>query len=350
MRTSRDRLIATALLLPIGVAVAFSIARLALEAGDVPDDDDLAAAAAHIAEQKLDDDDAIAVLPPWSLRPLLALQEHSARVVASDGPWWQLTRGRVRRLLVLREPDAEPWLAHLDLPPAASTTTFGVVTVTAHDAGGPALFDFRERLGDATVDVGAAPGGGERQPCSEPVRGGVHCGGRPAWLRVAREWALVTENGSDVVAAHPPKAGEALTLSWVDVDVGASLVVAAGHTRDAAQRASAAVRLTVRIDDDVAATIVRRPSFVVEPSRAALRAAFVATAASAGGSADGSAGGNAGGDDGEGFRVSVVDTARWAGARHRVSFMITTDDEASNDFAFDAFIPRASAADTGAAP
>ncbi len=327
MTDRRDRWIGSALLAPVLIAVAFSFTRLVLEGRDVPDDDDYAAAAAWLDERGLGDDDAVVVLPPWTLRPFLFLQQRTDRVVAGDGPWWPLVQGRFRRLFVIAEPDAGPWLSQVALPPATSPQQRGALTVSEHAVGGPALFDFKARLAEATVELTirdpATAVDTTRLACADPVRGGVRCAGRPAWQRVAREWALVTENGSDVVVAHPPPRGETLTLRWSDVELGASLVVAAGHTRDGAQKARAPVTLQVRIDDVVVASVVRQPSFVVEPSRAGLRARFVAPLAAGG----------------QGFRVDVVDTARFAGTRHQVSFVIRSDHEADNDFAFDAFVP-----------
>ena len=103
----------------------------------------------------------------------------------------------------------------------------------------------------------------------------------------------------------------------------AKLVVAAGHTREGAEHAIGPVRLQVKVDDDVIATLVRAPSFGVEPSRAFWREVFVAPIDA----------------PGQGFRVDDVDTTRFAGSKHRVSFVIDADDEASQDFGFDAFVP-----------
>ncbi|MDP2343662.1 MAG: hypothetical protein Q8O67_22070 [Deltaproteobacteria bacterium] len=310
---TRDRLVGTALLSPVLLAIAFSLVRLIAEGADVPDDGDYVAAAAFLDERKLTGDDAIVILPPWSLRPLMALGNKAPRVVGADGPWWPLVDHRFARLFVIEEPDGAIWKR--GTPPATTTKTFGSVIVSEH-ALGSARFDFKARLAAAGVDVDGVP-------CIERVKLGVHCAGRPPWQRVTREWALVTENGREIIFAHPPPSGGKLTIAFDDVELGSKLVIAAGHTREGAEHASGPVRLQVKVDDDVIATLVRAPSFVVEPARAFLRETFV----------------EAIDPQGQGFRVDDVDTARFAGSKHRVAFVIDADDEASQHFGFDAFVP-----------
>jgi hypothetical protein len=316
---TRDRFIGTALLSPVLLAIAFSLLRLIAETADVPDDDDYVGAAGFLDERKLSDDDAIVILPPWSLRPLVALGDKSKRVVSGDGPWFALADHRFARLFVIEEPDGAIWKNGIALPPASSSSAFGSVIVSEHPMQA-ARFDFKQRLAEAHVDVDGVP-------CLEKVRGGVHCAARPAWQRVSREWALVTENGREVVSAHPPPSGGRLRISFDDVELGSTLVIAAGHTREGAELASGNVRLQVQVDDDVIATVVRAPSFVVEPSRAFWRELFVDEIA----------------PEGQGFRVDAVDTTRFAGSRHKVTFVIDADDAVSTSgsqhFAFDAFVP-----------
>ena len=326
--TWSDRTLGRVLLAPVVVGVVFSFARLACEVGDVPDDDDYVAAAAFFDGAGVNDEDAIAVLPPWSLRPLQFFGRHSAQIVASDGPWLPLSQGRYRRLFVVVEPDGEAWRGPLtSLTPVAAARSFGAVDVVEYHGGGPARFDARANLGAAHVDIDGAPcierlvAGGRR------ARVGVHCGGRPPWQRVAREWSQVTENGSDVIVVNPAP-GADVVIAFDDAEVGDRLVVAAGHTRDAAVAATSPVTLLVKIDGIVVATLQRRPSFVVEPLRKRWRSLFVRPTDPAG----------------EGFRADVIDTRAFAGAAHRVSFVIRSDDKddeaaQKNDFAFDAFVP-----------
>ncbi len=306
-----DRLIGTALLSPVLLAIAFSFFRLITESSDVPDDDDYGAAAAFLDERGLSRDDAIVILPPWSLRPLVALGARTDRVVGGDGPWWALTQGRYARLFILQEPDAAPWRE--GAPLSTSTHSFGAVHVIEQPSTA-SPFDFKARFDEAAVGV-------DDEVCTKGRSRGLQCGNQ----RVAREWALVSENGREIIWAPPPPAGKHLHIDFDDVPLGAALVVAAGHTRDGAEQARASVRLQVKVDDDVIATLVRQPSFFVEPSRAWLRQTFVAPLD----------------PQGQGFRVERIDTARFAGTHHRVSFVIDADDDKGQAFGFDAFVPGA---------
>ncbi len=307
------------------------------ESADRPTDDDLAAAAATV-RGAITDDDAIVVAPPWSLRPLIPLGPLAARARPADGPWDALTAGRFARVFVIAEPDAEPWLA--DRPLLTDAHQLGryhdtvVLLIDSHVA----RFDARAQLGSAVVSLGDTDVAASAVVCTaitRGVNGGVRCAGQPSFVRVAREWALVTENGADVVFAHPPPAGQYLEVAFSDVELGNELVVAAGHTRVGAERADpveGAVRVVVAVDDVVVATLVRRPSFFVEPHRRALKNVFV--------NADNNAGRVADLDDSEhGFRVDHVDTTAFSGPGRRLTFSISTDAEANNDFAFDAFSP-----------
>jgi len=126
-----------------------------------------------------------------------------------------------------------------------------------------------------------------------------------------------------VVRVAPPPAGQRLAIAFDAVALGDHLVVAAGHTRAGVERPDGDVSVDVIVDGHVLATLRRAPSFVVEPSRAPLRAAFVRPPD----------------PQGEGFRVDVVDTRRWRGAR-RLAFVVRSDgDRVDADFALDAFVP-----------
>jgi hypothetical protein len=320
----RDRVVATLILVPVVVAVVVSYARLVAERADVPGDDDIAAAAAS-ARDAAGDDGAIVILPPWSVRPLAALGEAADHVVASDGPAAALLVGRYARVVAIVEPDAAPWRAALaPLGAPQSEQAFGPVVVQTFVGGGPARFDALAAFATAHVDV-------DGTPCVERVdRGavvGVRCPGDVAALRVTREYALVSENGRRVVRLPTPARGQRVALRFDDVDLGDTLVVAAGHTRTGAERGRAAA-VDVVVDDVVVATLRRAPSFVVEPSRAALRAAFVRPLEKGG----------------EGFRADVVDTRAYADGTHRLAFIVSAPDDGRVDqeFALDAFVPGVS--------
>lgn len=315
----RDRLIATALLTPLLLAIFFSCSRLACEGADVPDDNDYAAAALFLDARGLSDDDALIILPPWSLRPLVALgARRASRSFGSDGPWWTLTNNRYARMFVVEEPDGSPWREGVPLA-GASLTSMGALNVSEVKMT-TARYDFKTSLLRATVRIDSDDGG---VVCSDRRAGGFGCPGREPWQRVNVEWALVSENGREIIWAHPPPAGQRLSLRYEDVPLGDILVVAAGHTRTGAEHAKAPVRLQVKIDDEVVATLLRQPSFVVEASRAGLRSAFVAPLDPAG----------------QGFRADTIDTARFGTSRHTLTFIIDTDDDKSQEFAFDAFVP-----------
>jgi hypothetical protein len=318
----RDRVVATLLLFPVAVAVVFSIARLVSEAGDVPEDADVTAAAAF-ARTAADVDDAIVILPPWSMRPLAALGDAAVRVVGADGPAAALLDGRYRHVIAIVEPDAAPWRATL-APFGAPTTarSFGAVDVQVFDGHGPARFDAVHDFAQVHVDV-------DGTACTDRVDHGavvgVRCPGDDAALRVTREHALVTENGRLVLRVPTPVAGKRVSLRFEGVPLGDRLVVAAGHTRTGAERGRA-VAVDVVVDDDVVGTLHRAPSFVVEPSRAALRAVFV----------------RALDERGEGFRADVIDTRAFAGGTHRVAFVFRADGDdgrTDDEFAIDAFVP-----------
>lgn len=277
--SSRDRAIGLALAVPLAAAIVFSWVRVVAEGFDDVDD---AAYDAAIEQIGAGPDSAIALLPPWSVRPLQHFGGDASNVIGSDGPWFALADARYRRLTVLVEPDAEPWLAQLPAP--SGKKDIGPLALFHYELHGPARYDFRAHVDEARVEGGSAK----------------------------RAWALVTENGADVVVVSG-----AVVVSFDAVDVGREFVVAAGHARDGVDKGGV-VTLTIQIDGTTVATLRRAPSFVVEPSRAALRDFFVKDVD----------------DDGEGFRVSVVDTSAFAGGRHVVSFAVSGD--VDGGFGFDA--------------
>ena len=347
---SRRRLPGLLLLVPTVIAGVVALVAGLREHSDRPSDAALVAAVATvrstITAQRVTADagttDAVIVIaPPWSMRPLVALGPLAAIAVPADGPWADLVAGRFARIFVIVEPDAEPWLRGRPLLASARTVgDDGAVSVLQIDSVA-ARFDMRARLNDATIRLHRSADAADVVVCSQRSRGingGVRCAGQPSSLRVAREWALVTENGADVVVARPPPAGQRLEVAFGEtqpVMLGAEIVVAAGHTRAGAERADpvkGVVRLAVVVDDQLLATIERRPSFVREPHRADAVAVFVNDTEN-GGRTVGLA------DTERGFRVDRLDTKRFAGTAHRLSFFIETDDDKNNDFAFDAFVP-----------
>ena len=327
IRAERDRVVGLALLLPVAAALVFSFVRNLGEGWDVPSDDDYRAVRGLLTDAGADGrlgSDAIAVLPPWSVRALSFfgdLQPISADALA------ERPLDRYRRLFVVVEPDADDHLAALmrRIGAPATTSEVGRLSVLRWDLPAHPVFDLSARVTDATVRLEGKTG----LLCDEPLAGawgsGVHCPGRGDWLRVRREWQLVTENGDLVVWSHPPAPGERLVISWPDVVIGDAVVVRAGHNRAGAERADKArgtVRLRVIVDDEEVGLVERRPSFAIEPTRNALRSIFVGPEA----------------DGGQGFRTSIVDTRRFMGGRHRLSFVIDTDADGSNSFLWDAWV------------
>jgi hypothetical protein len=311
------------LLLPIVLSAVAALVIDVREAGDRPEDTDIDVAVSTV-RKAIGPADAIVVAPPWSMRPLKSLGPLAERALPADGPWDQLVHNRFAHVFVIAEPDAAPWLDRPLLQQARSLGHHGSVDVLVLD-GAAARFDGRARFDDAVVTLHTATDDGVCAPNHRGNRHGRRCAGG---LRVGREWALVTENGADVIVASPPPQGQVLEVAWADVDVADHLVIAAGHARLAAERAdpiAGTVTLTVRLDDDVVATIQRQPSFFVEPHRRALKGVFVGEHGSVP-------------DDERGFRVDTIDTRAHRG-QHRLSVSITTDDASNNAFAFDVFVP-----------
>lgn len=288
----RDRRIAIALLAPVLLALLYSYPKLIAAPLHVPRDEDYLAARALLGAQSFSPRrDALALLPPWSLRPLVALGE--LEPISSDALAEQPLH-RFARLFVVVEPDADAAVAALRArrgPPAFSQEV-GRLRVERYDLAAPSVrFDFRARLDEATVTLAGAP-------CAQPARGGVSCGGE-WWRRVTREWLLVSENGDDAIWAHPPPAGGKLEIAWDAVPMGELLVVRAGFTREGADQARAPVRLTIFADDQQIGRVLREPAFA--------------------------------------FTTTEIDTRALAGRSARVRIVIDTDDNTGARFAFDAY-------------
>jgi len=325
----RGGVIPVLFLLAVVLATAWSLARFVAEGPDTPADTDVTAAAAHLQGQRLTDDDVILVAPPWSMAPLQALGRDARLAVAADGPWDVLHRHRHGRVFLWAEPDAAPWLlgrVHDVIMAPASKHTFGVVDVSSV-ADVVARADFTRSFGSASVGLTAITDG-VVSPCTEVSRGiggGVRCAGQPRSVRVAREWAQATENGADVIVVQPAPAPQAMHIAWENVAMGRSIVVAAGHLRQAVARMPAgkgAITIGVFVDDTRVGLIERQPSFLVEPHRRTLVEAFVADR-----------------PDRSGFVVDLIDTSAFAGEQHRVRFEVKTDFAEGNACAIDAFIP-----------
>ncbi|MBI1945912.1 MAG: hypothetical protein HYS27_09460 [Deltaproteobacteria bacterium] len=286
-----DRAVATALLAPLLLALALSWSRLLGAGCHVPHDGDYFEARRVLEAQRFTrGTDALAVLPPWSLRPFTVLGD--LEPISGDALADQPLQ-RYARLFVLVEPDAEDdhdaLVARLGAP--AAVEQVGRVVVERWDLPPPSVtFDFRARLAEATVTLG-------RERCDQPVRGGVGCGGDRR-LRVTREWLLVSENADDAVWSRPPPRGQTLEIAWDAVPLGEALLVRAGFTRDGADRARAPVRVTVWADDVEVGRVVREPAFA--------------------------------------FTTSRLDTHALLGTSARVRFVVDTDDAEGADFAWDA--------------
>ena len=324
----RGRVVSVLMVLAVLLGSLWSVVRFALEGANTPAAVDVEAAASWLRQQHLGDDDVVLVAPPWSMAPLRALATAARVVVAADGPWDVLHQRRHTRTFLWTEPDSEPWLAdrtHDVLGPTAQHHRFGVIDVAAVSAP-PARADLKGRFADATI--GLVDANGTVTPCTQLSRGiggGVRCAGQPRAVRVAREWSQVTENGADVMVVHPAAAPQALRLTWDGVAMGSSLVVAAGHTRQALGRlpvGTGTITIAVFVDDERVAVLERRPSFIVEPHRRSLVERFVG-----------------GRPLQSGFIVDVVDTAHFAASIHRVTLEVKTDHADDNACGIDAFVP-----------
>jgi hypothetical protein len=295
----RDGVVAAALLLPVVAGAIFSLARLSAEGGQVPRDVDYQAAAAQLEAEGFDvEQDALAVLPPWSLRPLVHTKRFSP--IGSDA-LAERPLHRWRRLFALVEPDAaphlDPLIAKIGAP--ASEQRYGVVRLLRWDLTGPrATFDFRARLRDAKVRI--TRDGSEAVACDGWNGREWRCPGRKRWERVESAWHLVSENGQRVVWSHPPGRGEAWEISWDDVPLGDGVVLRAGHTRDGADGAGGPVVVEVWLDDEQVGEATIPPRFD--------------------------------------FRSYVFDTPAKKGAKGRVTVRIHADAPGRQHFAWDGWV------------
>jgi hypothetical protein len=327
------RAVAAVVVGAVVVASVMAVVRFVVEAADVPPPADAAAAAAFLRERRLGEDDVVLVAPPWSLHALQQLGGDGvvgARLLPADGPWDSLHRGRHRRVFLWQEPDATPWLQGRDhrlvAAPPTQRHVFGVVSVVEVDDA-PARFDLLRRFDDVAVGV---EGGATCTERSRGIGGGLRCPGVARGVRVAREWAQVTEHGQPVVVVQPP-AGRGLRLTVDGVTIADRLVVAAGHTRNALARLQekqvqgGSVTIRVFVDDDVVGILIRQPAFRVEPQRRAQVARFVGAR-----------------DPDGGFTAVVFDTRAMAGVNRRLSFIVSTDladDSVLTGIGLDAFVP-----------
>jgi hypothetical protein len=274
---------------------------LTLETGDVPADDDYAAVAEALNAAPFDPaQDRVVILPPWSLRPLVALKhlpwitgDHLATRPAH----------RLRDLYLVVEPDADADLEAIEArwgwPELIAKA--GDVQLMKLSTGAPTVVDdLAARLTTATIQLTK---GGTITPCDKRSGDGFRCEGRKGWQRVSRERRLVTENGDLVVWAHPPPKGERLEITWPGVALDEQLIIRAGFARKGANWAKAPVRLRVRVGDEEIASLEREPAFD--------------------------------------FRADIVDTQAFAGQKRPVTFWIDTRNNSKAHFAFDAFTAKA---------
>lgn len=293
-----DRLWAAGLLLPVVAAGIFSLTRIALESDDVPRDEDYAAAAEVIDGWGFaSGEDAVSVLPPWSLRPHKVLKRFAP---ISGDALANRPLERYARLFVVVEPDAErhlePLVRRLGAPAASERR--GRVEVLRFDLGEKrVVFDFASALREAEIVLRGADG--ETTACDRPTRGGLACRGGNAWQRVTREHLLVSENSQHVVWAHPPGRGEVLEMTWRDVPLSDVLVFAGGHTRSGADAARANVDVEVMVAGERLAELTYPPRFSFEATR--------------------------------------IGTTRFRGQRRDVTFRVSTENHGKNHWAFDAF-------------
>jgi len=244
--------------------------------------------------------DAIAVLPPWSLRPYQYLTDLSP---ISGDDLAQQPLDRYRRLFTIVEPDSDQYMRPLvnRLGKPASIARIGALELDRFELPARDVrFDFRRRIAAADITLADVQTGRRAAACDHRILNGYGCGGRPWWQRVDREWLYITANGDEAIWAHPPPLGERLEILFADVTLGARLVLRAGFTPVAAAHSQVPLRFTVRVDD-------------VEADREELRPIV-------------------------GYRALNVDTRRWRSGTHRVTFV--TQSEGPNryhHFAFDAY-------------
>jgi hypothetical protein len=211
LSAARDARLSLLLLGPVLLASVFALVRFALEGGDVPTDDDYVAARQLIEDDGFDrTQDRLAILPPWSLRPLQFLGD--LPWVSGDGLAARPLH-RVRRLYVVKEPDPGPELGALnDKQRLTLVGSAGPVEVYRVDTAGPSVtFDFTADFKSAQISLNRSRGQGgdeELTRCDErDFSGGLKCRGRKRWQRVSKEHLLVSENGDVRAVGAPAAAG-----------------------------------------------------------------------------------------------------------------------------------------------
>jgi len=286
--------------IPLAVSAVVDLALLAREGGDVPTERDYLDARAAMLRDGFDPEtDVVAILPAWSLRPLVHMK---------DLPWItgdlldERPLDRHRRVYVFVEPDGEDAFADVEARgfPTATVENEGKVTLARLDVGGPSVsLDFARDIARAEVRI-VDRAGEVRATCGEPARGGFRCTGRKAWQRATRERHLVSENGDEVVWVHPPSPGEILELRFADVVLGDDVVLRAGHTRTGADKAVAPVDVEIVFEGERLHRATRAPRFH--------------------------------------FATERVDTRSQKGARGTLALRISTTNDASQHFAIDGFV------------
>ena len=243
---SSSHKIGWALVAPIIIGALFGLCAGLLERRDVPTADDYdklrVFLAAHVGP-----DDAVAVLPAWSMRAQMAARAHT--VISGDNlagyPF-----DRFAKVFVVVEPDGE--LDAIDYAVAAKTKV-GRLRVYTFQPGRAVRTDFTARIHDAEVSV-------DDKRCSISHPRGIRCGGKD-WQRVTRDFLDVSENGDTALWAHPPGQGKTLVVVYRDVPLGNVLVVRAGHTRLGARSGRTAVNIDIDVDGRRIGTITRWPAF-----------------------------------------------------------------------------------------
>lgn len=300
---TRAALVAALIVLPLVLSAVVDLALLAREGTHVPEDREYTDARDALLRDGFDaQNDVIAILPAWSLRPLQATH---------DLPWisgdllWERPLDRHRRVYVVVERDGEEAFERVREGPYAATRVIETraLALWRIDVGGPHVTtDFARDLSRADVRIVDASGT-TLTTCAEPVRGGFRCAGRKPWQRVTRERALVTENGDDVVWAHAPPKGETIEVRFADVTLGNSVVLRAGHTRTGSDKARAPVDVDVLFENEILLARAVPPRFH--------------------------------------FATDRIDTQARSGARGTLTIRIHTVDESSQHFAFDGFVSNA---------